>query len=65
MNNTDKNYTDLNYINPSIGADEMEKMLKQQIEYDIFIKREPAERKRIDELLADFFIYTTHKRGNF
>lgn len=52
INNTDMNYTDLNYINPSIGSDEIEKILKQQIEYDIFIEREPALRKRIDELVS-------------
>lgn len=51
-NNTDKNYTDLSYINPSIRADEMEEMLKEQIEYNIFIEREPAEKKRIDELVS-------------
>lgn len=52
VNNTDKNYIDLSYINPSIRADEMGEMLKEQIEYDIFIEREPAEKKRIDELVS-------------
>ena len=51
-NDTDKNYTDLSYINPSIRANEMDEMLKEQIEYDIFIEREPAEKKRIDELVS-------------
>ena len=52
INNTDMNYTDLSYINPSIGSDEMEEKLKEQIEYDIFIEWEPAEKKRIDELVS-------------
>ena len=52
INNTDKNYTDLNYINPSIGADEMENILKQQIEYHIFVEREPTRKKQIEELIS-------------
>lgn len=52
VNKTDKNYSDLNYINLSIGTDEMEEILKEQIEYDIFIEREPARKKKIDELIS-------------
>jgi len=50
--NTDKNYTDLNYINPSIGADDMKEILKEKIEYKIFVERVPTKRKRIDELVS-------------
>jgi hypothetical protein len=49
---SDANNTDLNYINPSVGADEIEEILKEQIEYDIFIEREPTKRKRVDELVS-------------
>ena len=51
-NNKDKNYIKKNYINPSIDVDEMEEILKDHIEYDIFIEREPDRKKRIDELIS-------------
>lgn len=49
-NNTDKNYIDLSYINPSVRSGEMEKIFKEQIEYNIFIEREPTRKKQIKSL---------------
>jgi hypothetical protein len=51
-NNNNKNYTEKNNINPSIRVDEMEEILKKQIEYDIFIEHEPSRKKRIGELIS-------------
>ncbi|MPM74901.1 hypothetical protein SDC9_121890 [bioreactor metagenome] len=50
-NKTNIKNTDSSEINPSINADGMEEMLREQIEYDILMERAPEKKERIDEMV--------------
>jgi hypothetical protein len=51
-NKTNIKNTDSSEINPSINTDEMEGMLREQIEYDILMERTPEKKERVDEMVG-------------
>lgn len=51
-NNTDINNTDFNDNHLSINYGEMDRLIKDKIEYDILLSKNPAEKERINEIVS-------------